>query len=299
MDKLAMRTHAQPPLQWIRAFEASARHLSFTHAAQELNLTQAAISKQIKLLELHLQQPLFVRLTRSLALTKSGEAYLPKVRDALERLDLGTEEVFGRQRQTDVITVRCAISFAVNWLTPRLPDFITRHSDMKVRLISSIWNDDNSEQYDFDIRYGTGNWADGFSHRLTTENLIPLCAPETAELLKAPSDLKTQMLLHVIGYQQGWATWLKAAEVKGIDAGGGIQCDASLVAFGLAAQNCGVALARSSLIGDNLTGGRLVAPFQLNVPVDEAFYLVSPSQVKSSSAHAFAEWILAACRSIS
>jgi LysR family transcriptional regulator, glycine cleavage system transcriptional activator len=114
-----------PPLTWLRAFEAAARSRSFTHAAAELHLTQAAISKHVKALEQHLRQPLFIRHARSLELTKSGEAYLPSVQDALERLAAGTREVFG-PRRTGVLTLRCAVAFAVNWLAPRLPAFFGR-----------------------------------------------------------------------------------------------------------------------------------------------------------------------------
>jgi LysR family transcriptional regulator, glycine cleavage system transcriptional activator len=268
-----------PPLNWLRAFEAAARHLSFTNAAHELHLTQAAISKQVKLLELQLRQQLFVRLPRSLVLTKSGEAYLPKVRDAFERLDAGTQEVFGRQRRA-VVTVRCAVSFAVNWLAPRLPDFIAKHPASKIRLVSSVWSDtDDANRFDLDIQYGTGSWNNAVCHRLTQETLRPLCAPSLVQgkgSLRTPTDLQKHRLLHVIGYQEGWATWLGAAGVSDIDPGSGLQCDTSLFAFELAASGGGVALGRTSLIGKDIQLGRLVAPFALAVPIEEAFYLITP-----------------------
>jgi LysR family transcriptional regulator, glycine cleavage system transcriptional activator len=283
-----------PPLNWLRAFEAAARHLSFTDAAHELNLTQAAISKQVKLLELHVRQQLFVRLPRSLSLTKSGEAYLPKVRDAFERLNFGTQEVFGRHRGS-VVTVRCAVSFSVNWLAPRLPDFMARSPKAKIRLVSSVWSDnDEKNQCDLDIQYGTGNWSNADCHRLTRETLTPLCAPSLQNQLRAPADLKNHNLLHVIGYQDGWATWLKAAGVLDIDPGGGLQCDTSLVAFELAAQGDGVALGRSSLADRELQSGRLIAPFELAVPVGESFYLVKPrGRMLPIDADLFANWLIA------
>jgi LysR family transcriptional regulator, glycine cleavage system transcriptional activator len=285
-----------PPLNWLRAFEASARHLSFTHAAQELNLTQAAISKQVKLLELHLRQQLFVRLPRSLSLTKTADAYLPKVRDAFERLNFGTQEVFGRQRDA-VVTIRCAVSFAVNWLAPRLPDFAAKHPDAKIRLLSSIWGDnDHGNELDLDIRYGNGNWPNAECHRLTEESLMPLCAPALLTgkpSLRNPGDLKSHRLLHVIGYQEGWATWLRAAGVADVDPGGGLQCDTSLMAYELAAQGGGVALGRSSLVAKDLQSGRLVAPFKLAVAVDEAFYLITPTNSKlSGHAAQFVNWLV-------
>jgi LysR family transcriptional regulator, glycine cleavage system transcriptional activator len=285
-----------PPLNWLRAFEAAARHLSFTHAAHELHLTQAAISKQVKLLELQLRQHLFVRLPRSLALTKSGEAYLPKVRDAFERLDSGTQEVFGRQRGA-VVTVRCAVSFAVNWLAPRLPDFMAKHPNAKIRFVSSVWGDrDDLNRLDLDIQYGTGSWSNAVCHRLTDETLRPLCAPSLVQgsrALLSPADLRKHSLLHVIGYQEGWATWLAAAGVADIDPGSGVQCDTSLFAFELAANGAGVALGRSSLGDHELQSGRLVAPFNLAVPVDEAFYLITPSDyVLQADAKLFADWLI-------
>jgi LysR family transcriptional regulator, glycine cleavage system transcriptional activator len=283
-----------PPLNWLRAFESAARHLSFTHAAHELNLTQAAISKQVKLLELHLRQQLFVRLPRSLALTKTGDAYLPKVRDAFERLSSGTQEVFGRQK-SPVLTIRCAVSFAVNWLAPRLPDFLAKHPRAKIRLVSSVWSDSTEEnQFDLDIQYGTGKWRNADCHRLTDETLTPVCAPSMRDALQTPSDLKMQNLLHVIGYQDGWATWLNAASISDIDPGSGFQCDTSLVAFELARQSGGVALGRSSLIGNELQSGRLIAPFALAVPIEEAFYLIRPANGEITAAETmFTEWVTA------
>lgn len=285
-----------PPLNWLRAFEAAARHLSFTHAAHELHLTQAAISKQVKLLELQLRQHLFVRLPRSLALTKSGEAYLPKVRDAFERLDAGTQEVFGRQRGS-VVTVRCTVSFAVKWLAPRLPDFMVKHPNAKIRLVSSVWGDNyDMTRFDLDIQYGTGTWNNAVCHRLTHETLRPLCAPSLVDgrrALQGPDDLRKHTLLHVIGYQEGWATWLNAAGITDIDPGGGLQCDTSLFAFELAASGGGVALGRSSLISTELHSGRLVAPFDLAVPIDEAFYLITPANdTMPGDAKSFVEWLV-------
>lgn len=156
-----------PPLTWLRAFEAAARTLSFTNAATELHVTQAAVSKHVKSLELHLRHQLFIRHPRSLELTKSGEAYLPKVQDALERLAIGTREVFGR-RGTEALTLRCAVSFSVNWLAPRLPDFLGRHPGKTIRIISSVWNDAfDKDAFDLDIQYGTGGWPGRPSHPCT------------------------------------------------------------------------------------------------------------------------------------
>ncbi len=286
-----------PNLTWLRAFEASARHLSFTHAAEELNLTQAAVSKQVKLLEHYLREPLFQRKPRSLVLTKAGAAYLPKVRDGFERLAAGTLEVFGNRR-SEVLTVRAAASFAVSWLASRLPDFYRRHPDTPLRLVSSVWSDAfDKERFDLDIQYGTGRWPGFRCDRLTWEEITPLCSPALIEgetPLKAPRDLGHHVLLHVLGYEEGWAVWLKAAGVSDINAGQGLQFDTSLMAFEIAAHGRGVALGRSSMMARELASGRLVAPFDLKAPINEAFHLISPTDgSEHPDAPIFRDWLLA------
>ncbi len=280
-----------PPLPWLRAFEVSARHLSFTSAAQELNLSQAAVSKQIKLLELQLREPLFLRFPRSLSLTKAGEAFLPKVQDAFERLAAGTNEVFG-QRGADVLTVRVAVGFGVQWLSPRLPDFLAKHPDIPLRITSSVWNEDGGD-YDLDIRYGDGNWPGITSERLTREWLIPVCSPSLATTLNSPKDVSAHTLIHVLGYKEGWARWLKQAGVKLPPQTPTLQFDNSLMAFALAKQSAGIALARTSMLGNELTNGRLVAPFELSVLVDEGFHLVSRNDAANGGqAQVFRDWIM-------
>ena len=287
--------HDVPPFTWLRAFEAAARTLSFTSAAAELHVTQAAVSKHVKSLEQQLRHPLFLRHPRGLELTKTGAAYLPKVQDALERLAIGTREVFG-QRRVAALTIRCAVSFAVNWLTPRLPDFLERYPDKAIRVLSSVWNDaSEADDIDLDIQYGTGNWSGFNSHRLTWETITPLCAPVLAQCLAAdrPDDLRQHRLLHVLGYHEGWGIWLKAAGARRVDAGMGMHLDTSLAAFALAEQGAGVALGRSSLAAHALATGRLIAPFSLAVPIAEAFYLIAPA---GSSGHPdavlFTDWLL-------
>mgnify|MGYP003416913772 CR=1 FL=1 len=285
--------HDLPPLPWLRAFEVSARHLSFTSAAAELALSQAAVSKQVKLLELKLGEPLFHRFPRSLGLAKAGEAFLPKVQDAFERLAAGTSEVFG-PRRSDVLTIRCAVGFSVNWLAPRLPDFMAKYPEIALRLISSVWNeDDNSEAFDLDIRYGDGRWPGVKSERLTHELLQPVCSPALGYSLRNPATLLNHRLIHVLGYKEGWALWLKKAGVSKAPANPGVQCDTSLIAFELAAQGAGVALGRTSMVAPDLRNGRLVAPFDLAVPVEEGFHVVSRENANNARhAAAFRTWIL-------
>lgn len=290
-------TRQLPPLNWLRAFEASARHLSFTQAAAELHLTQAAISKQVKLLELYLRESLFIRNPRSLELTKTGEAYLPKVRDSFDRLAAGTHEVFGRRR-SEILTLRCAVGLSVNWLGPRLSRFMELHPGLLVRVVSSVWGEEfDKGRFDLDIRYGAGHWPGLDATRLTWETLTPVCAPALMEghaALRQPSDLKAHPLLHILGYEEGWGIWLNAAGASDADSGQGLHFDTSLIAFEVAATGGGVALGRSSMTEKELQSGRLVAPFDLRVPIDEAFYLLSPSDGSAHpDAHKLRDWLVA------
>jgi LysR family glycine cleavage system transcriptional activator len=288
--------HDLPPLPWLRAFEVSARHLSFTSAAGELGLSQAAVSKQIKPLELKLGEPLFFRFPRSLGLTKAGEAFLPKVQDAFERLAAGTSEVFGA-RNSEVLTIRASVGFGVNWLAARLPDFIARYPDISLRLISSVWNeDDGSEAFDLDIRYGDGRWPGVASMRLTHETLRPVCSPALldGDRLRHPAGLMNHTLIHVLGYKEGWALWLKKAGLQSGPANPGLQCDTSLMAFELAAQGAGIALGRTSMVERELKSGRLISPFALAVPVEEGFHLITRENAQNAlHAAVFRDWILA------
>lgn len=290
-------TRKLPPLTWLRAFEASARSLSFTQAATELNLTQAAISKQVKLLELYLREQLFIRNPRSLELTKTGAAYLPKVRDSFDRLAAGTYEVFGRRR-SELLTVRCAVGFSVNWLGPRLPRFMERHPGLVIRIVSSVWGEEfDQEQFDFDIRYGVGKWPGLNAQRLTWETITPVCSPRLLQgvnAIREPADLARHPLLHVLGYEEGWGLWLNAAGVGGeIDKGRGLHFDTSLIAFEVAAKGAGVALGRSSMTGEDLASGRLVKPFDLAIPIDEAFHLISPpAETAHPDAFLFRDWLM-------
>jgi LysR family transcriptional regulator, glycine cleavage system transcriptional activator len=289
--------HDLPPLPWLRAFEVSARHLSFTAAAQEMALSQAAVSKQIKLLEFKLGEPLFRRLPRSLQLTKAGEAFLPKVQDAFERLAAGAGEVFGTKSH-DVLTIRCAVGFAVNWLAPRLPDFMARHPEITLRLISSVWNEEDSASgFDIDIQYGNGIWDGVKADRLTHETLHPVCSTRLFEsgALHTPADLTGHRLIHVLGYREGWALWLNKAGLKHQITSPGLQVDNSLMAFRLAAEGAGVALARSSMLPEDLAAANLAMPFELAVAVEEGFFLIMREGLANlHQAKVFHAWILKA-----
>lgn len=271
---------ALPPPAWLRTFEAAARHMSFTRAAEELNVTQSAVSQQIRLLEDRLAQPLFHRLPQSLQLTEAGKAYLPVVREAFERLSHGTEEVFGIARK-GLVTLRVTPGFAEFWLAPRLPSLCQRHPGLDLRVTSTIWNTDAIEAgMDLEIRYGTGEWPELEAERLTREQLLPVCSPGLAAQLRAePEALADQRLLHTDGFRHGWPDWIhEAGMTDRVDGGGGCHFDTAILPLTLAEDGFGVALGRHSLVEQRLASGRLAAPFECRLPTDEAFYLTWPAE---------------------
>ena len=288
-----------PPLNWIRAFEASARHLSFTHAANELNLTQAAVSQQVKGLESQVGCLLFRRLPRGLELTDAGAAYLPAVHDSVERLTVATEEIFGHGR-TSLLTIKVNMVFFIKWFAPRLKNFRKLHPTINLRLTSNIWVNEvereNSLDSDLEIRYGKGHWQGMKSDRLTWDELFPVCSPEyLAEhpIIEQSFDLSQHTLLHVMGYEEGWGHWLSKAGYKDMSANQGFHMDTLVSALELAVLGQGIALGRTSLVQDLIDSGKLVTPFETKIATDEAFHLVYPnSHVKHRDVETFREWLL-------
>jgi LysR family glycine cleavage system transcriptional activator len=283
-----------PNLNWVRSFDASARHLSFTGAARELNMTQAGISQHVRLLEFSLQQPLFHRLPRGLQLTDAGEAYLHVVRDSFERLVFGTAEIFGGGGQ-GLVTIRTNLAFATHWLAARLPDFHARHPDTSLRLLAAVHGSDTVwDGVDFEIRYG-GIHAAGLSAvPIFPDRLFPVCHPRLAAALNAPRDLLQAPLLHVIGNSHGWTEWLQLAGLKPVDAPIFLQTDTSAIALELAAHGVGVALGHSSLVRHLISEGKLVQPFDLAIETSGVFHLVMPTdRALRPEARRFVAWLTA------
>ena len=289
-----------PPPNWLRAFEAAARHLSFTAAARELHVTPSAVSQQVRLLEQHFREPLFHRLPRGLQLTTAGAAFLPVVSDAFERMATRVEEVFSRNHR-GVLTIRMNTVFAVCWLAPRLARFRALHPKVDLRINTSVWpGDTETEAFALEVRLGSGEWPGLRADLILEEVMTPVCAPELCEgpqRLASPADVLNHTLLHVVGNREGWPAWLDAA---GVDirpgnraAGSEILLDTSAVALELAAAGVGIALGLRSLIGRYVDSGRLVAPYRVALGCQESFYLVSPeSRVDTPDAAAFRSWLL-------
>ncbi len=289
-----------PPLNALRTFEAAARHLSFTAAAEELCVTAAAVSHQIRSLEEHLGTPLFHRFNRALVLTEAGTVLLPEVREAFARLQSATRGL-RRREFAGPLTVSVPPSFAAKWLIPRLPHFRERCPEIEVRIASSSeLVDFGREDVDLAIRYGKGNYPGLHTELLTATEFFPVCSPGLAHgepPLIAPEDLRHFLLLHdeiptALPVVPSWATWLKAAGVTEVDAGRGPRFNNSFLTLEMAIAGIGVALALSTLAAADLAEGRLVRPFAVSVPVDLCFFVVCPATAcERPKVVAFREWL--------
>ena len=284
-----------PPLNRLRSFEASARHLNFTLAAAELNLTPAAISQQVKGLESQLGASLFKRLPRGLALTEAGQAYMPVVHQAIERLAAATDEIFG-QGHSQLLTVRVSLAFFTLWLAPRLARFTQQHPEVGLRFTSNIWVGERDEEADMQIRHGRGIWAGMKSDRLTWDELFPVCSAQLSQGKtppETPDALLQHTLLHVIGYEEGWGYWLNQAGFHHLTPSRSMQFDTLISALEMAALGQGLALGRTSLVANMLADGRLVAPFEQRLATSEAFYLACPThKFAHPSAETFRTWLI-------
>lgn len=294
-----------PPLNALRAFEAAGRHLSLTRAAEELHVTPAAVSHQIKTLEDYLGVKLFRRMNRALLLTDAGQACLPGLRKGFEHL---AEAVDAARLQIAhrALTVSVAPSFGAKWLVPRLDHFYAEHPGMDVRVEASTrLVDPLREDIDLCIRFGQGNYPGLHVECLMADEVIPVCSPELLKGPKAlhtPADLRHHTLLHAdLPFKDGypdWRMWLAAAGVKDFDAERGPRFTMASMAVQAAISGQGVALAGSVLVEDDISDGRLVNPFELRFPVKFAYYLVCPeANVKQPPIVAFSNWLKAEARS--
>lgn len=288
-------TRRLPPLNALRAFEAAARHQSFTRAAAELHVTQGAVSHQVKGLEAELGIKLFHRHHQHLSLTDSGQACLPFVRDAFDRLAAGFEQLRARD-QTGALTVSVSPNFAAKWLVHRLGRFTTQHPDIDLRISAAIRHVDFArEDVDLVVRHGDGNWPGLHVVPLAYEELFPVCSPillDGAHPLRRPEDLGHHTLLH-LGHRQDWAKWLQAAGVLSVDLGQGPVFDQASLVIDAAVGGQGVALARTTLVATDLLAGRLLRPFELALPVPYAYYIVCPKATAARPKIAlFRAWLL-------
>ncbi|MDA9423512.1 MULTISPECIES: transcriptional regulator GcvA [Bradyrhizobium] len=289
-----------PSLNGLRAFEAAARHLSFTLAASELNVTQTAISHQIRRLEEELGIRLFIRQNRALALTPEARDYLPGVRAAFNDLRLATDRLL-RKEDDKVLTVSTLASLAAKWLLPRLTDFQEQHPGIDVRITTSTGLVDfQRDNVDAAIRYGRGQWPGVRADWLMADELFPVCSPSLLrgdKPLRRPEDLRNHPLLHTSNANSDdWRLWLTAAGLPAdIARQPGITFDMIFMTIQAAIDGIGVAMGRTSYVQDDIAKGRLVVPFKIALPADAGFYLVAPEgRREAPKLAAFRQWIVAA-----
>ncbi len=286
-----------PSLNGLRAFEAAARHLSFTLAASELNVTQTAISHQIRRLEHELGIRLFVRQNRALALTPQAKDYLPGIRAAFDDLRLATDRLM-RKDNDHVLTVSTLASLAAKWLLPRLFEFQEAHPGIDVRITTSrSLVDFRTGDVDAAIRYGRGQWPGLRADWLMADELFPVCSPALLEgdkPLRRAEDLVHHTLLHSSGvYDDDWRLWLTAAGLPAnISKQPGVTFDLIFVTVQAAIDGIGVAMGRTSYVETDIAKGRLVAPFKITLPSNAGFYLVSPeAKADLPKLSAFRQWL--------
>ena len=283
-----------PPLNWLRAFEASARALSFTAAAQELHMTQSAVSQQIKGLENALGRTLFYRRVRGLELTDEGRGYLPTVQAAFATLEEGTALLVGRN-DPDVLELHANLSFAIFWLSPRLGRFMDEFPWVQLNVATSIWPQERpSGSAAVEIVFGQGKWESRVGQRLTHDALFPVCAPALGARIHSTADLLRERLLDLPGTLQSWDAWLEASTAGELP-GKPLVHRASTWAVSLewAMQGLGVALAHETVANHLIGTGRLVRPLDFSLPMKEAYYLIAPEgSHTNAAAQAFKGWLL-------
>ncbi|RWC38124.1 MAG: transcriptional regulator GcvA [Mesorhizobium sp.] len=285
-----------PPLTALPAFEAAARHLSFSKAAAELNVTHGAVSRAIRNIEDRLGIQLFDRGTRSVRLTPVGAAYASEVKKALDQIAAATIAA-SPDRTTGVLNVSTSDGFAGRWLVPRLHRFHRANADIDVRLSTSgVFADFVSDGIDIAIRYGKGGYTGVTAEFLADEEVFPVCSPELLQgehPLRLPEDLRHHKLIHD-AFRIDWATWLQHAGVADVDHKRGVRFDSATFAVEAAVHGEGVLLGRSALVSADLAAGRLVRPFNLELKSAARYYVVYPNgALRQKKIRAFRDWLFA------
>lgn len=286
------------PLNALRAFDAAARHMSFKLAADDLSVTPAAISQQIRSLEDFLGVDLFRRTNRSLVLTEAAQLSLMPLKEGFERLEEAVDIIAGSKSST-VLKVSVSPSFASKWLVPRLASYYERRPDAIVKISATMQvTDFKAEDTDVAIRYGRGNYDGLQSEELLRETLFPVCAPG---LFDGEAATPCAVLKHTLIHDDSsiedesapnWTMWLKAAGVTAPDGMPALHFNNNALAIEAAVAGRGVAMARSAIAEEDIKAGRLIKPFGEAVPVNFAHHIVYPKdKIKNERVQDFIEWL--------
>ena len=285
-----------PPLNALKAFEAAARHESFTRAAEDLCVTQGAVSHQVKALEAELGVKLFNRERQRLIITEAGREYLVVLRDAFDRIAVGTERLVQRQ-SSGVITVSTSPDFAAKWLVNRLGRFAETHPGLDLRVSATLHHVDFArEDVDLAVRHGDGNWAGHDVVRLCTEQLFAVCSPKLLtgrNRITKPSDVLKFPLLH-LDDSNAWSKWFEAAGLEGADHLHGPVLNRASMVIDAAIDGQGIALARTTLAATDLINRRLVRPFAEALRLSKSYWIVCPKATAAlPKITTFRDWLLA------
>ena len=285
-------------LNALRAFEATARFLSIAKAADELSVTQGAVSHHIKKLERTLGVTLFVRQGGTLELTESGSELSGGVQQSFRALEAAVSRSIAASR-TNVITVNSMPCFAEMWLVPRIPRFLELFPDTPIRVRTVTQNKNAlAEDADITIRYRPGPFPGFKVDRLQTEDVFPVCSPELLPTLKTPGDLASCRLIHddwlrVLETFPTWGDWLVAADIDGVDTSRGLRLNSTSAVIAMTVRGQGVSLGRSLLVADLLRDGKLVRPFDFQYPLSFAYYVVLPRNTAVyKKVSQFRDWLM-------
>jgi len=287
-----MARNRLPPLNWLRAFEASARHLSFTGAAGELNMTQSAVSQQIKALENHLGRMLFNRRTRALELTQSGHAYLPTIQEAFITLSRGTNALLGAD-SGQILEIKSNLAFSVYWLTPRLNRLFEKFPWLSVNITTALWATAEPPTGPcVEFRFDRTDWDGVMGERLTHDTIFPVCTPQIAKSLSEPKDLLTHRLFDCDQIIGGWDGWLSSQDITLPDDTDVNLATTFVISLTAAMANIGVALGHETITDGLIESGALVRPFEESIAMQQAYYYVPPPRKMTTPAtEAFTEWL--------
>jgi len=286
-----------PSLIALRAFEAVSRHLSFTRAAVELNLTQTAVSHQIRSLEEHLGAKLFIRNRNSIQLTELAVEYYHAIQGSLAEIAVATDRAKRFDRES-TLTIASSQAFAMKVLFPRLDEFRRLHPEITIQTKAVLSYEGLARhEYDAAIRYGTGNtWSGWQSERLTSEESFPVCSPRLRKThpLRRPDDLRFHNAIRSFSpvLRDEWPSWLALAKVPNLPFKDEIVCDLIFFSLQAALDGLGVAMGRRSLVARDLEAGRLIEPFKVRLPSNSGFFLLSsPDKAKLKKVSLFREWL--------
>lgn len=279
------------PLNPLRAFEAAARHLSFTRAAVELNVTHAAVSQQVRVLEEQLRCALFVRVSRGLVLTHEGESLLPVLNEAFDKI-AGTLDQFSQGQFRERIKIGVVGTFAVGWLLPRLADFYKKHPHIDVQLSTHNNHvDPAAEEHDYTIRFGNGAWHEVDSELIFNAPHAPLCTPSIAEKLQHPDDIHQFTLLRSYRRDE-WSRWMSCAGGKALSPSHPVMVFDTSLAMAEAAQlGAGIAIAPVCMFERRIQSGALVQPFAAEITLGGYWLTRLQSRPESPAMKLFAQWL--------